>query len=179
MSNGLYLNFENRVVGGSQVPIPIYSATLQKILAGKPCGGAVLKDGIYIKSRQSDDVITGSNYGDFIQAGDGDDIINSSSGDNTIRAGQGDDFITLGKGENLLHYSRDLLKSQHDTITNFDDNDRIVIDRSLEALVTLDGVGSSSLQIKVANQGLNKGDNSVVSSLSFDSDITDKQISFL
>lgn len=55
-----------------------------------------------IYAYDGDDVITGSNFNDWIRAGSGDDTVNAGSGNDVIFGGLGDDIIDGGTGNDRI-----------------------------------------------------------------------------
>jgi len=118
----------------------------------------------YISTGANDDEVEGSAGNDFIRLGAGDDVANAEGGDDVVRLGSGDDVASLGAGNDVVYFTIDQLQGEQvKVITDFDaeGDDKILIDESLEDLVSIDGVGSNVITITLS--GDQTGETDVVS----------------
>ena len=74
-----------------------------------------------IYAYDGDDVITGSNFNDWIRAGSGDDTVNAGSGNDVIFGGLGNDIIDGGAGNDRI-----LGEAGNDTITGGSGSDTLM-----------------------------------------------------
>ena len=74
-----------------------------------------------IYAYDGDDVITGSNFNDWIRAGSGDDTVNAGSGNDVIFGGLGNDIIDGGAGNDRI-----LGEAGNDTITGGSGSDTVM-----------------------------------------------------
>ena len=106
--------------------------------------------GVYFNSGAGDDLITGTDFNDFIRCGAGDDDLDAGSGDDIVRLGSGDDNITLGAGDDIIYLTADQLQGKSSNrIADFNSigNDQIIIDQRLEDYITIQGLGTASIKL--------------------------------
>ncbi|MFL0790483.1 MAG: hypothetical protein AB8E87_09675 [Prochlorococcus sp.] len=106
--------------------------------------------GVYFNSGAGDDLITGTDFNDFLRCGAGDDDLDAGSGDDIVRLGSGDDNITLGAGDDIIYLTADQLQGKSSNrIADFNSigNDQIIIDQRLEDYITIQGLGTASIKL--------------------------------
>ena len=129
--NDTYTNYQSIAeAAGDQIPVPGFT--------------------FYGHAGSGDDLLTGSNYSDFLRGGAGSDQISAFGGDDLVRGGAGSDEIFLGTGMDTVYYTSDQMNST-DTLGDFvSGEDKITFDSSLD-IDSSDITGFGSSQITVSS----------------------------
>jgi len=139
-----------------------------------PIGFNMNIEGVYFNSSSHNDVITGTQFSDFLRAGAGDDEIDAGDGDDLVRAGAGSDSIILGHGKDKLYITVDQVSDDSvDTLLDFDiDEDSVCYESAITCSVesniatfsvTIDGIERQS---QLIFSGYDSIDSTAISSVS-------------
>jgi len=156
-------NLDGAIVGNANVNVNA-TTTDGSSIASNASGIDVNDLDHYVNTGKANDQVQGSGGKDFIRTGAGDDVFNAGGGDDIVRAGAGDDSGSLGNGNDTFLLTVDQMQGESvNTITDFDaaGNDKIAIDKDLEKLVEIDGIGTKAITITLS--GAQTGVTGVVS----------------
>ena len=134
---------------------------VNQLITTATSGNAMIKDhfssnielnvtGVYFNSGAGNDLITGTDFNDFLRCGAGNDDLDAGSGHDIIRLGSGNDIITLGAGDDIIFLTADQLQGNtSNRIKDFNSSgtDQIIIDQDLEDYITIEGLGTTSIQL--------------------------------
>ncbi|EDL48477.1 M10 family metallopeptidase C-terminal domain-containing protein [Erythrobacter sp. SD-21] len=132
------------LLGGDGDDIILAGDGLDTVIAGSGNDlvyGEAGRDTIY--GADGDDRLYGASEDDLLVGGDGDDELFGGAGDDRIAGRAGNDLLTGGAGNDLFVFG-DYGAGNVDTITDFQEGDKIGLDRSL-LFGTIDKLGSLDL----------------------------------
>ena len=157
-------NLEGAIIGGTKVDTSATTTGGGTIASNAGLISSDTTFEYYVNTGAANDQISGSKGNDIVRAGAGDDIVNTGAGNDIVRLGSGNDTATLGAGNDTAYFTVDQLQgTQTKTITDFDasGNDKIQIEKSLEGLTDIEGIGSKSITISLS--GAQTGTTTIVS----------------